>query len=371
MSSISDLSYYEMRNICGSKLFGSKYPSVNTTAPDSDALPKVGTPLFTESITDSKMENFLSYLRYNDFGFFDFIQYLLPSSYTNDGKNKNYNVSNLCEMLNSIILIDYGKRSEYDIIAVFKSNIPEYSSSNIELRLHNETLPQKAFDTAVYFVNRKEKTVTTPLGYKKKTDPISINEYSILSLGLYGYLYGAGEHVDANSEGKLVNELLKKHHGLTDSDEVIRYKDKLTMKLNNRALAEELGASLDGSANSVVEALYLVGVHDAPGRDPRYWSHFFNRETFGYERPSQSILFAAVVVADKSPQLSDPSDLNEVDKPHIVPFSYVENEFNVNGKAEPAFPCHVEQFKIIARKFPAIFRDLNIPDAGNWLKKPY
>lgn len=192
-SVLTDLARLESRNAFGLGLYASVNPSVDTTPPASHILAKleIGSPLFAGRIARrATVDAYLEYLSAKNFGSGDFVTYFVP-------KNRraiSYNLGILCDHLNGLSLESVGKTNKYDtVITVSSPTFPE----PITLRLHNESLQQKAIDTSVVYADPTMGKIATTLGYKKA------HIGKTLSLGMYGWLYGTGEHVNATSEGLL------------------------------------------------------------------------------------------------------------------------------------------------------------------------
>jgi hypothetical protein len=134
-----------------------------------------------------------------------------------------------------------------------------------------------------------------------------------------------------------------------NSGGVVLYKDT---KIANRGLLEEVGIIVRSDAKS---KLYVYGIHNKQGRDPRY--HEFDylddslqRIKYGYLRPSETVLVASIIKGSIPKTLPDPTDMKEVTRAKLVPVDIMIKEFNPSGKFKPAFESHVEQFHILMSK---------------------
>jgi len=341
-NTFTSFSYYETSNIFG-KLFGAAYPSLCTTPPNLSFIKEqIGKPLFGNLFEEHHLKQYINFLNYKTFGFHDNIGYLIPKLY----QSETYNASTVCDHLNDLRLLTITEETEHDIVIEAGSTV---FSETISLRLHNESLPQKAIDTSVYYVDEESKKIMTTLGYKKKSTPVKIvfsdgTILECLKFGMFGYLYGAGEHVEPKTEGEKINSLIATNYSSVLGNGFVLYKDA---EIVNRGLLEEVGITVDPSAKS---KYYLYGIHDKLGRDPRYYEHKYNDIIFGYPRKSESVLIAVIIKGKVPTELPDPTDVEEVGKAQLVSLDEMADGFVIGGKFNPAFPAHVEQFGILLSK---------------------
>jgi hypothetical protein len=229
---------------------------------------------------------------------------------------------------------------------------------DVILRLHENSSPQKAIETIPCYVHNN--TVITTLGYKRKSREVVV-EFTdgtfieVLHIGIFGYINGAGEHVNARTEGLKINQALDQcKYTINDPDKIILYKD---VEIANRGLMEETGLSLIEDANA---KFYIFGLNASPGRDSRYGDDLYTNADgiwkFGYKRMSESILIASIVKALPPDNLPTPSDLEEIDsgKAKLIEINALQKEFHPTGKYYTAFPIHVEHLSMLISKLPLL-----------------
>ena len=359
-SMLPNLSYFEFKNAFGLGLYASVYPSVDTTPPSAEVLKKL-TPtsrVFAKCFVQPKeLIAYIAYLNKMRFGANDFLTCYVPKS----RQTTTYDVATLCNHLNGLTFKSIGETSKYDTLVTVASDVfPE----PITLRLHNETAPQKAIDTSLVYVDTQtSRSIATTLGFKKITPYIDFtfdDEESgeVLTTGMYGWLYGSGEHVNAATEGVQVNTTIQEHAKILASGGFAPYKD---IEIANRALLEEIGVTVDPDTK---KRFFVCGVHNTPGRDPRYWFHKCGTVTYGYERSSESVIILCVVIGSIPASLPMHTDPAEVEKAKIVPLNAMYKEFHAHGKYPPAFPVHREQFFTTYHMLPAILKSMGLPFAS-------
>lgn len=352
------LSYYEALVALGSRgeAFLSVFPSVDTypvheeDLADFRRLDFIDRKLFLKEVTKESMVQYLRYLNSKNFGFDDFIGYLIPPHH----RKSEYNLDELCNHFNNLRMTSIGETGKYDTMVTVSSPV---FPGEISLRMHRDSSPQKAFDTSVMYVDSSDATkITTTIGYKKKSSPVKIidgnMEHSVLRIGMFGWLYGAGEHVNANEEGIRINETIVKMR--SGKIPFSHYKD---VEIANRAMMEEIGISVEEGAK---KKFYVCGVNNDQGRDPRYWSHLFEGECYGYMRSSESVIIVCVIIGSAPDNLSPPTDPDEIEKSMLIPLDEMKRHFGFGKKYEPAFPVHEKQFHHICSLLPEIVNHMAI-----------
>lgn len=342
-NSFSPFSYYEAN---AGTHYVSAFPSVNT----SPFLGKTtGFKLFDRpTFTEDELKTYLKFLASMNFGFKDNIGWLLPNF---DNSRTNYSASELCDHMNLLEIISTDVDQYATLATVASTVLP----TPFVLRLHEQTSPQKAIDTIPCYVNGEY--VVTTVGYKKRSPEVSVTfsdgeVVSLLNIGIFGHINGAGEHVNARQEGVKVNECISEHRPtINDKDKVALYKD---VAIANRGLIEEVGLDVENDAHA---KFFIFGISDKPGRDVRYANQQYVSESgqmyeFGYLRSSESILVASIIKAIPPESLPDPSDIHEMeaDKTRLIKLDDLVDEFRVGGKFEPAFPEHVNQLATLKSK---------------------
>jgi hypothetical protein len=353
---LPNLSYFELRNAFGLGIYASIYPSVDTTPPAPEVLKKLAptSRVFAKCFVQPKeLVAYLTYLKKMRFGTNDFLTCYVPKSC----QTATYDVATLCNHLNGLTFKSIGETGKYDTVVTVSSDVfPE----PITLRLHRESAPQKAIDTSLVYADVKTGRIATTLGFKKITPSINFTLddedcEEVLTTGMYGWLYGSGEHVNATTEGIQVNATVWEYDEILTAGGFVPYKD---VEIANRALLEEIGVTVEPDTK---KRFFVCGVHDSPGRDPRYWVHKHGTVTYGYERSSASVIILCVVIGSIPTSLPMPTDPAEVEKAKIVPLSTMYKEFQVGGKYPPAFPVHREQFFMTYHKLPEILKSMGVP----------
>lgn len=342
-SSFSSFSYYEAK---AGKHYISLFPSVNTTP----FLGKTtGCKLFDQhTFAEEDLKTYLKFLVSMNFGFKDSIGWLLPHS---SNSQSLYKARELCDHLNTLEIIS----TVVDQHATLATTISPIFPTPFVLRLHEQSSPQKAIDTIPCYVNGTQ--VVTTIGYKKRSPEVSVmfsdgEVVSLLNIGIFGYVNGAGEHVNARQEGDKVNACITEHLAtINNENKVALYKD---VEIANRGLIEEVGLNVEYDARA---KFFIFGISDKPGRDIRYTNHQYVTESsqiyeFGYPRSSESILVASIIKAVPPEYLPDPSDVDEMEagKARLINLDELTTEFKVGGKLEPAFPEHVNQLATLLSK---------------------
>ncbi len=342
----SHFSYYEA---CSGSHYASMFPSVNTTQFHGKT---IGFKIFDEpNFTESDLKVYLQYLISMNFGFKDCLSWLLPP----DVSSQNvFNAHELCAHLNTLEIIHIDTDS--DVYATLATSASPIFTTPFVIRLTNESSPQKAIDTIPCYVH--ETKVITTVGYKKKSQTVDVvfqdgDVLHVLNIGIFGYINGAGEHVNARQEGVLINECIAEHRATINNDDIVAlYKD---VAIANRGLIEEVGLDVAHGAHA---KFFIFGISDKIGRDLRYVSHQYVSErsgktfNFGYDRSSESILIASIIKCSPPDFLPDPSDVEEMEvgKARLVPLEELATEFKIGGKFQPAFPEHANQLAMLVKK---------------------
>lgn len=343
INSFSQFSYYEVNT--GEK-YVSMFPSVNTT-PCSEN--QIGSNIFNNmAFTEEHLKIYLKFLVSMNLGFKDQLGWLLPPDIHS---RTIFNALELCQHLKELKIIS----TENDQYATLATVISPIFNTSFVLRLHQQSSPQKAIDTIPCYINGTE--VITTVGYKKKSSEVTIvfsdnDNMSVLNIGIFGYVNGAGEHVNARQEGIQVNNCIAEfRETINDENKVALYKD---VEIANRGLIEEVG--LDVQKNEHVK-FFIFGISDNCGRDIRYSQHQYFTESgkmyeFGYQRLSESILVASIIKAIPPTFLPDPSDLEEMEvgKTRLIKLDDLLAEFKVDRKLKPAFSEHSNQLATLSRK---------------------
>lgn len=343
-NSFSQFSYYEVYN--GSNYI-SKFPSVNTTSFKVE----IHSKLFNSIFEEHDLKLFLEYLKFMNFGFKDFIGYLLSPELEN---KTTFIASDICSHLSTLEIVSIVESDQYaTIVEVVSLRYP----TKFFLRIHKQSAPQKAIDTIPCYVDCNSGKIITTLGYKKMSKNITVSfsdgtNIDLLEIGLFGYINGAGEHVNARSEGDKVNTTIEEiKNQINNPTTFVLYKD---VEIANRGLIEETGLDV---ANDEHVKFYIFGLNNKHGRDLRYIKHtFMDLIEFGYNRSSESILVVSIINAKPPLTLPDPHDLEEMEagKSCLIEMEELIKEFKVGGKYSPAFPEHVNQLCLLTKKLPYI-----------------
>jgi len=219
-SPFSNFSYYEANT---GSYFISAYPSVNTTAPLGLTSVIYASKVFNRLFTEDNLKIYLKYLKSENLGFKDNIGWLLPNCMS---KHDRYLAKDICNHLNTLqirsVLND--ESDEFAIVVLAQSTI---YLDPIKLRLHKSSSPQRAIDTIPCYIHGNE--VVTTLGYKKKSREVTIKFLdgelvTLLDVGIFGYINGAGEHVNAREEGIRVNQTIEEYRStINEPDKIVLY----------------------------------------------------------------------------------------------------------------------------------------------------
>lgn len=362
---LTAFSYYEFYDHVRQIYIG-KYPSDKTDAPIKqipDPAIRNGKILLGVNPTAIDVVNIADALEQNTFGFYDNVGYLCDNLIAKAKAALAPQAEVVLEAgavathLSSLFIKSVTREKNHDVLLV-GSHLDQAFETKLYARA--QTAIQEAMDLFLLYVKEKpeadgSRKIMTTLGYKKRSEKFWIGTKttlrSVLKIGMTGHLPGPGEHLEAN-EKKEVNEMRAQHAQEISQGIPVRLAD--VSRISTRAAAEEVGVDLDLEKQV---GRFCVGVHDRDGRDPRYWT--FERETpseiqqFGYQRPSYSILIAALIPCKEFPkELGDPTDTTECAKAQLVDFELLCREFHANGKYPPAFPAHVEQLAIVQSAVP-------------------
>lgn len=348
--------------------FVGAYPSTETTP--GHPIP-VGTSLFDFRMFSSRQllnqfKTYLYFLATKHFGFNDFIGYLLPKA------DFPLTGAGILRFLQSLQVKECQLEPTHHKLTITSTIDPKFSAT---FYARAQSAPQLANDVSVYYCARPQilndriidQQITTgklpmltTLGFKRRAPELKIvfDEESIyvLSVGLFGALYGAGEHLEKEEIPK-IKELL----GSREQIERLRTGHWIPLSskdaIVDRALAEEMGISVQGlKAHKLI-----VGIHDRPGRDPRYWFHQFEGEVYGYQRYSISYLIAVIVEFDlkQTITINPPADAAECSAARAVQLNQLLEQFTLDGEYRPAFPVHVEQLHLVRKILPSLLAKLN------------
>ncbi|VBB17943.1 hypothetical protein YASMINEVIRUS_406 [Yasminevirus sp. GU-2018] len=381
-------SYYEFF-LAFLKAYVGKYPSSKTAPLALEVKEFVGVRLFPEfgkNDVDSQksalesLSAFIDFLNSENFGFYDNLGYLCDNI-----KGTDLSATAICRHLGSLFIADALLEKNHHKLTV-KSDSD--ASFTLTLFARSTTAPQEAIDTFVLFKHstNKKAPVMTTLGYKKRSDVLNIafvnddddtdssddsaggsadgqdastsvptqsgNDSKIvkkvLKIGLFGYIAGPGEHLEESEKKEIETVLAENAEAVAKN---IPVKINRARKIIARSCDEEAGLNLDEHQDC---SHWLIGVHNAPGRDKRYWTKTVVTSAgpvmFGYERPSTSVLFAVVVPCATMPtELPEPSDGAECAKNQIITFDDLVKNFSVGGKYNPAFSSHVENVAMLVK----------------------
>lgn len=345
LNSFSRFSYFEA--FSGSH-FVSLYPSVDTKKYTKKT---VGFRVFdTPNFTEDDLKVYLKFLVSQNFGFKDMIGWLFPSS---ESSKLEFKASDICNHLN-FLEITYVDNDSDNFASLVSVASPVFTTTHI-LRFTENSLPQKAIDTIPCYVG--DTGITTTVGYKKKSKYVNVifsdgEVIQVLQIGIFGYVNGAGEHVNARQEGAKINECIAEHReNINNPDKIAFYKD---VEIANRGLIEEVGLDIAHDART---KFYIFGISDRVGRDVRYVGHQYTADDiklyeFGYTRSSESILVASITKGNPPEVLPDPSDVEEMEigKSRLIKLEELLLEFNASGKYIPAFPEHTNQLILLSQK---------------------
>lgn len=360
-NSFSNFSYFEF-NLCKNVYIG-KFPSTKTLPlkPDSHikTLIAPGRSILEDNLPIQQkcdeLRIFIEYLRDSNFGFYDHLGYLCDNL-----KKSPLNSDEIVEHLRSLFIAEVCDEEHHNKLLI-RSSIDDAFSLTLYAR--QNTAPQEAMDAFVLFKSKSESECLTTLGYKKKSPSIKISFYAddfnpefrqwsiakheeLLTVGLYGYIAGPGEHLEPSEKAEINKILVDNEKALAEGDFKPINLEKLAKNVSTRAVAEEVGINLE---NYEVER-YLIGVHDKPGRDPRYWVKTYYGVDFGYQRPSSSVLIAIIIKCDTVPsELPEPLDGAECAKNQIIKFDDLVKNFKVGGLYPPAFASHVENLDMLVK----------------------
>lgn len=327
-------------------------------------------------------EVFVRFLQTKNFGFVDFLGYVLPLGKKPDGTVDRNMISpafdltpdNIFSWLLSLKVIDAEIEKTHQKLTIGSDRDPEYK---LTLYAQENPGPQEATDVSVYFYKKPQDvnknathtdldyliknnkiTLMTTLGYKNRSPEVKIKfpgyELQVITIGMFRWLYGSGEHLEPD-EAQQMRAILE-----VNKDRIaagIPVELPATEKISSRALQEECGIDLENQR----AYKFIVGVHDKEGRDPRYWSHEFEGYRFGIKRASMSVLVAVLISfkSDSDIIIDEPTDPAECSKPRLVTLQSLVPKFTVGGEYSPAFPAHVEQLKMVREALPKIL--VNIP----------
>ena len=314
MSIFSKLSYYEIK--IEDDLFLNRFPSGKTVYSGVSMEKKAVFPSLQDKATFDasvlELSRFLTALNSIQGNFYDFF-WFVPASEPTTSANIIHWMSTLYFQSNGTIV---------------SSKNPDFSLS---VHLKTQSLPGQAIDAPPIFKAADGNRFVT-LGYKKKpkqTDVVLHENAKITVSGLSGYvLYG--EHLEPSETSKM-DDFWKQYQ---DQGTPIKM-EKHNASAAYRALMEEGGFQIGAST------AYYVGKDSYPGRDARYWEF----DTFGYKRGSESHMVCVVVEGNPPDTLPEPVDTEECSKGVILPVEVALAEFRVGGAYPPAFPAHVNQLK--------------------------
>lgn len=369
------LSYYELMHETLGIFFG-KYPSQSSSPPTQPLQSGVKEKLFPTPFNQSSLHRFSKWLKEHNFGFTDYIGYLCAPLIKPDAQGE-FEAGDIADALNSLYIGECMEPTKTSQVVTILSDLdPEFK---LDLHARQTSAPQEAIDIFLLFVGNDKnevesvshsKRVVTTLGYKKRSESIRIifnesdchdtrssmdsvygkrNVLEVLKIGMFGYIAGPGEHLEQNeNEIETVNAIRRDHTYEIANN--IPVEIPLARKITRRTVAEEVGIEFDENADIKV---YLIGIHDRPGRDPRYNSYISldhaGSATFGYYRNSYSLIVAAVVPCKYIPEvLPEPLDSEECSKAQIITFEELYKEFKKNCRFIPAFPSHVENVEMVA-----------------------
>jgi len=281
---------------------------------------------------------------------------------------------NIFSWLLSLKVTDTETEKTHQKLTIGSDRDPEYK---LTLYAQENPGPQEATDVSVYFyekpqdvnknathtdldrlIRNKELTLMTTLGYKNRSPEVKIKfsgyELSVITIGMFRWLYGSGEHLEPD-EAQQMRTILEANRDHIAAGIPIELPGN--EKISSRALQEECGIDLENQR----AYKFIVGVHNREGRDPRYWSHEFEGYRFGIKRDSMSVLVAVLInfKSDSEIIINDPTDPAECSKPRLVTLQSLVEKFTVGGEYSPAFPAHVEQLKMVREALPHIL--VNIP----------
>jgi hypothetical protein len=359
--------------------FCALYPSTMTTPPNEYKYFKKDDRLFSfNAVPEHHFRRWLRFLQTKEFGFIDMMGYLLPHERFPDGStNKNVidsrfllTTDNIYNWLNNLYVMDETIEKHHQKLSVGSKLDSDF---HLTLFSQNTPSPQEATDIGVYYYQTKEDIskldvseinskisseeikILTTVGYKKRSPEIKIKlsedeEISVLTIGCFGALYGAGEHLEKDETAYmrgLVEQFKKDKRPV-----VLKNNDKVS----SRGIAEECGIVLDDKP----QFRGIIGVHDKRGRDPRYVGHHFDGFRFGgLDRESSSVLvnvFVKINDASKDIVIKDPTDYHECSKPKVITLNKLLEEFNEDGKLSPAFLSHVEQLEMTRAALPTVLK---------------
>jgi len=337
MDFFSTFSYFEHKTDDG---YLSLYPSGPGKCQFTKSIPQNEQKVFHIVGDDvyHQFSLFLCELNKNNFGFSDFFFLVKPSD--------SYIASDLIDWYKSLYyengILDNG---------ICKIQIKSFLDPLFSkcCYLKDTPLPQEALDTFVFFCNDTG-NIYTALGTKRKAPLITIgfvaDQISVLKIGMFGTVI-LGEHLEA-SEKKEMNEafaafqLHQKNTGMN----VMKIASR-NVKPSMRTLAEEFGLESEQFNFDT----YIIGKDTRDGRDPRYWT-FGNKNQYGYQRPSESLMVAMISKCKIPSEIPDPLDIEECSKGVIVSVDYALKEFSETGKLKCAFPSHPIQFGMCVVELP-------------------
>jgi hypothetical protein len=259
---------------------------------------------------------------------------------------------NILQHLFSLIISDFVVEEFHTKLTITSTILPSFS---LTLYLREQTAPQEANDVSVYYYGNKDVLVPvmTLLGYKNRSKRIKIDfvdeDIEVLHTGLFGFLYGAGEHLEKD-EQLMIQKLRVDKADALKRGEPIEMPE--TDRSTTRAIVEELGVVVN---NSQHVKRYLIGIHDRDGRDPRYWEHLFKGRVYGYKRYSMAVMIAVLININNFPAvIGDPADCVECGKAKLIRLQQLVNGFKSNGQFKPAIPAHEEQLQIVVKTLPKL-----------------
>jgi len=318
---MTQFSYFEFNS---SGKYVSLFPSNKTTFAGS--LPSLHTPVFE----DVKMNifNLLTAMKDNKLGFFDYF-WFIPSSKDVHTYTEKY----IQIVMDSLYYEPVSSSQHYGTVNIRSYLNPEFIKTAY---IKDNSLPQEAVDVIPIFTDDSMGDRFVVLGYKKKSDDVTITfednqSISLLSVGIYGHVI-FGEHLEPSEKAKME----KVHFDANGVYPFSMNSKEISPVL--RTLLEEGGFELK---NSECKCMY-VGKDDMKGRDIRYWT-FGEGGMFGYERTSFSYTVRVDISGKPPVSIPEPLDTKECSKGVIITYEEAMLEFKSGGKYPPAFPSHYRQ----------------------------
>lgn len=327
-------SYFEY--CTASDVFLSAFPSPLSTAfsdVEINARLPVGQTLFN-NVIDTQLLRYLKHLKKHNFGASDNIGYWFPK-----GINlSTLSVDQILLHLNTLRVVSIAAAGLTHHVVQLVSEL--YPESPITVYGHSDSLKQIACDVNSVFYNMKTGIFSMPTSIRA-ANILNIGGIEVLSNGFPGYCYAAGEHVNPEE----IEHLLAFAASLQGNIGEIRNK-QFVLAMAKRAFREEFGeADIQEFAN------YLIGVHDTPGRDSRYWKV----GGYGYQRESKSFLITNLFInATFVEEHTDTAEIASVNRTTLL--SDVVQHFGTE-RMLAAFAAHVEMLPMFIDGFQKQFRD--------------